>query len=100
MTSGELQGQALNEKINADVQLIYELMLENKEKIDNLEKKLKKEGAQNNNLKKIIDRLNAQMKEKSLEIIQLNKALEGKNIEIEGLSFKIEGLQFTRNNFV
>ena len=93
MASEEGTGQAIEDQINQDIQLIYDLMLQNKEKISELEKQLKQSGTNNDNLNKFVSRLNKQLKDKTLEIIKLNEMLENKNYEIAGLNFTVDGLQ-------
>ncbi|MBI9060444.1 MAG: hypothetical protein JEZ14_00545 [Marinilabiliaceae bacterium] len=83
----------IEDQINQDIQLIYDLMIKNKEKISELEKELKKSGTNNSNLNKLVSRLNKQLKDKTLEIIKLNEMLENKNYEIAGLNFTVDGLQ-------
>ncbi|MCU4177154.1 hypothetical protein [Carboxylicivirga sp. N1Y90] len=93
VSSGETTGKALEDRINRDIQLIYELMLQNKEQISKLEKNLKQSGTNNANLNKLVNRLNKQLKDKTLEIIKLKKQLEDQSLEITQLNFTIEGMQ-------
>lgn len=82
------------EAINQDIHMIYELMLQNKEHIENLEKKLKKTGADNNEIRKLVSGLNEQLETKSLEIAQLQKNLQEKNILIDELNYEVMGLSY------
>lgn len=93
VSSGEYVDPSIRTRINSDIQAIYDLMLMNKEKISELEKHLKASDRKNENLNKLVGRLNKQLKEKTLEIIQLNELLAQKNIEIADLNFTIDGLQ-------
>ena len=93
VSSGEASGKALEDRINSDIQLIYDLMLQNKEQISKLEKDLKQSGTNNANLNKLVNRLNKQLKDKTLEIIQLKQQLENQSLEITELNFTIDGLQ-------
>jgi len=93
VASGEASGKALEDRINSDIQLIYDLMLQNKEQISKLEKDLKQSGTNNANLNKLVTRLNNQLKEKTLEIIKLKQQLENQSLEITELNFTIDGLQ-------
>lgn len=95
ISNNEAGGPSLEEKISGDIQLIYNLMTENKEKIDKLEEQLKQSGSSNTNLKKVVNRLNQQMKEKTLEIVRLNQILEEKNLEIVKLNFTVDDLKGT-----
>ncbi len=80
------------EAINQDIHMIYELMLQNKEHIQNLEKKLKKSSADNIEIRKLIGSLNEQLQAKSAEILQLQESLLQKNIVIDELNYEVIGL--------
>lgn len=82
----------IQKKINSDIQDIYNLMLANKETIAELEQKLKSSGSKNKGLNDLVAGLNRQLKEKSVEIIELNEKLANKNIEISTLNFTMEGM--------
>ena len=90
----ETGGKALEDRINRDIQVIYDLMLQNKEQITQLEKQLQHSGSNNTNLNKLVKRLNAQLKNKTIEIIQLQQKLESQSLEIDDLNFTIDGLQW------
>ncbi len=85
---------ATGEAINQDIHMIYELMLQNKEYIQNLEKKLNKSTADNIEIRKLIGGLNEQLQAKSLEIVQLQEDLQKKNILIDELNYEVMGLSF------
>ncbi len=93
VASTETGGEALEESINRDIQVIYDLMLQNKEQISKLEKQLQQSGANNTNLNKLVKRLNAQLKDKTIEIIKLQQQLESQSLQIADLNFTIDGLQ-------
>ncbi|MBK3518067.1 Cbp1 family collagen-binding glycoprotein adhesin [Carboxylicivirga marina] len=93
VANNENGGEALEDRINRDIQVIYELMLQNKEQISQLEKQLQQSGSNNTNLSKLVKRLNSQLKDKTVEIIQLQKKLESQSLQITDLNFTIEGLQ-------
>jgi len=86
-------GQSLEDRINNDIKVIYELMVKNKEQITNLEKQLQQSASNNTNLNKLVKRLNSQLKDKTVEIIKLQKQLESQSLQITDLNFTIEGLQ-------
>jgi len=92
MTTPEGNSEQLQDKINNDIQDIYNLMLANKERIAELEQQIKKSSSDNKNLTNLVSRLNKQLKEKSDEIIKLNEMLNNKNIEIASLNFTVEGM--------
>jgi predicted nucleic acid-binding Zn-ribbon protein len=93
VANNENGGEALEDRINRDIQVIYDLMLQNKEQISQLEKQLKQSGSNSTNLSKLVKRLNAQLKDKTVEIIQLQRQLESQSLKIADLNFTIEGLQ-------
>ncbi len=92
MATPEGNSQSTKERINNDIQDIYDLMLANKQKIADLEYKIKKSGGENKNLSNLVSNLNRQLKDKSTEIIELREQLSSKNIEIASLNFTVEGM--------
>ena len=68
-------------------------MVQNKEKIAQLESQLKSSGAKNANLNKLIAGLNKQIETQAAEIERLNGVLAEKDIEIGHLSHSIRGLK-------
>ncbi|MBN2164842.1 MAG: hypothetical protein JW717_01050 [Marinilabiliaceae bacterium] len=85
--------EKITDQINNDIKLIYDLMVQNQEKISLLEKQLRSSKSNNSKLDKFIASLNNQLSEKSNEIVQLKEQLKQKNVEISDLSFAIDGLQ-------
>ena len=83
----------VKEKINNDIAAIYDLMLENKKKIAELENKLKLDNKNNASLQSLVRRLNKQLETKAVEIAKLEEELKKKNIEIKHLNFTIAGLE-------
>ncbi len=92
MSTPEANADQIQDKINSDIQDIYNLMLANKERIAELEQQIKKSGTDNKNLTNLVSRLNKQLKDKSVEIIELRELLNTKNIEIASLNFTVEGM--------
>ncbi len=86
-------GQAIEDQINNDIKAIYDLMLQNKEQIAKLEKQLTQSANNNNDLNKMVKRLNSQLRDKSLEIAELQRQLASQNLKINDLNFTIEGLE-------
>jgi len=93
VANSEDGGQSLEDRINNDIQVIYDLMLKNKEQISQLEKQLQQSASNNTNLNKLVKRLNTQLRDKTVEIIKLQKQLESQSLKITDLNFTIEGLQ-------
>jgi len=90
-TDGELDATA-KDQINEDILTIYELMLENKETITALKKKLSTASYKNTELQKTIDLFTASIDEKDKEIITLKDQLAKLNIDIESLNVQIADL--------
>lgn len=93
VSSGDKVNTSMKEQINRDIQMIYDLMVQNKEKITQLESQLKGSGAKNANLNKLIAGLNKQIEVQAMEIERLNSVLEAKDIEIKSLSHSVRGLK-------
>lgn len=94
LSAGEAKSnEKITDQINNDIKLIYNLMVQNQERISQLEKQLRSSKRENSNLKKLIESLNNQLKERSIEIVALKEQLKEKNVEIADLSFTIDGLQ-------
>ena len=90
-TEGDVQPE-VKEQINRDINMIYEMLQQNKKTIADLRSKLKKSNAQVSSLEEMINRMTRQMEEKDVEIGQLRDKLEQMNIKIEILSSNIETL--------
>lgn len=82
------------DQINEDINFIYDLMIENKDKVAQLEKQLKRAGINNNELQKTIKNLRIKLQEKDAEILQLREELKTMNIKVDELGYKIDTLQF------
>lgn len=80
------------EQIKQDIQLIYELALKNRKKIDELQKKLKDEKGYTSNLKKMIENLEKQLSERDAQIVALKDELAKMDIVVENLSIQIDQL--------
>jgi len=88
---GDYEGIS-KEQINEDINLIYELMLENKNKIEELEKQLKNAGVERGRLNKLVESLTRELKEKGEEIVRLNEMLIVKNEQIVKLNVTVSDL--------
>lgn len=82
-------------QINQDVQMIYNLMLENKEKVAELEQQLKNAGIANKDFQKTIAHLKNKLQEKDLEILQLKVKLENLDVKVDELNYSIDTLNFS-----
>ncbi len=89
------------EKIQESINIIQQLMDENKAKIDALNKKIKSSGKQNKQLEELIANLNQQIVDKEKEITQLKEQLATLNIRVEILAKEKDSLtQVTNDNKV
>lgn len=89
--SGDIKGTSADQ-INQDIQMMYDLMMQNKQRIQELESQMKKAGVDNASLRKIINGLNQELTEKSEEIARLNQLLHDKNLQIEQLNYTVGNL--------
>ncbi|MDR1610638.1 MAG: hypothetical protein LBS08_03905 [Candidatus Symbiothrix sp.] len=87
-TPGELSPSA-KDKIRADMQFVTETLSKNKEKIAELEKKLKSSAIQSKQLQQTLDNLRIQLDEKTTALVALNEELERKDRKIAELSDNI-----------
>lgn len=91
--SGDTKGRA-GEQINEDIQLIYDLMVQNKDRIQQLESQMKNSGVDNSKLNKLVAGLNQQLQDKSKEILALQDQLEQRDVHITHLSNELFTLNY------
>jgi len=84
--------QTSKDKINEDILAIYELMKKNKETIARLERKLKKSNIKASEFKKMIARMQEEIRSKDEQIESMKNDLARLNIDIDNLNEKIEDL--------
>ncbi|MBN1338018.1 MAG: hypothetical protein JXA03_01770, partial [Bacteroidales bacterium] len=84
--------KAQKDQINEDINKIYELLLENKQKVASLKKQLGNTNFQIGELEKMIDNLGKEIEVKDAEIEQLRADLEKMNIKITKLTQDVEEL--------
>lgn len=80
-------------RINDDIQLIYQLMQDNKKKINSLNKKMKNANIRISELEKMLDNLSKQIVQKDTELAELKTKLENMNIEIAELTTTVDELK-------
>ncbi len=80
------------DKINEDINFIYDLLKQNKQKLQDLQKKLSSSDIKIAELNKMINRLNQKLSDKGIEVELLKEKLADMNIEIEILSKNIDSL--------
>jgi DNA repair exonuclease SbcCD ATPase subunit len=90
-TSGELT-PSTRERIQTDMQFITETLNKNKEKITELENKLKNSSVQSSKLQQTLTNLRAELDQKTSALVALNEELERKNQQIGQLSESITTL--------
>lgn len=87
----ELKATA-KERINENIAAINELMKENRQKIAELNRKLKNSSGKNHKLQKMVESLNAQMAEKDSELASLNEQLAALNANVALLQTSVDTL--------
>ena len=92
--TGDTQGHA-GEQINQDIQLIYDLMVQNKERIQQLERQAKAAGVDQGKLNKLISGLEQQLQEKTEEIIVLQEQLAQRDLTITHMSGELMELSYS-----
>lgn len=80
------------DKMKENINFIRKTMKENKEKIAELESKLKTSGNDNASLKKIVKGLNQQLSEKASQIAKLQEQIAQKDVIIDELGDSVKSL--------
>ena len=93
--NSENPNKSQKQKIASDLTSINNLLEQNREKIADLDKKLKNSWYQNSKLRKLTDRLKTKLEVKETEIIALNEKVAKLNIEVENLHGKVTELNGT-----
>lgn len=88
----EGENQDINETVTNDMQLIFDLMEDNKATIADLERRLENNKEKFEKFEKVILRLNKQIKEKDVQIDLLKNQLDQQDIAINDLSDDIAKL--------
>jgi hypothetical protein len=76
------------DQINSDIQLIYDLLGQNKQKVASLSKRLKSSNLKIDELELAVTNLTNQLVEKEAEITDLKTALEALNVDFANLKTK------------
>ncbi|MDR3341079.1 MAG: hypothetical protein LBT25_13515 [Candidatus Symbiothrix sp.] len=79
-------------RIHSDMQFVTETLNKNKEKIAELEKKLKKSSINSSKLQQVVNDLRAELEQKTMALVTLNDELERKNQQISELSESVSTL--------
>ena len=80
------------DQINEEINDIYNLLKETREKLENTKSKLGKSNTELSEMTKMLDRLSAQLEEKNKEIVELRAELESMNIKITSLTENVTEL--------
>lgn len=88
---GELQASA-KERINENISAINQMMNENRQKIADLNKKLRQSGGKNKKLQRMVEALTAQMADKDRELASLNEKLASLNANVAQLQISVDTL--------
>jgi DNA repair exonuclease SbcCD ATPase subunit len=86
--SGELT-PSVKDKVRADMQFVTETLRKNKDKIAELDKRLKNSAYQSKQLQQTLNNLRTQLDEKTMALVALNEELERKSQKITELSDNI-----------
>lgn len=82
------------QKINEDINLIYELMKDNKDKVEYLKQQLESAHINSTDLQNTINNLQVKLAEKNNEILELRKNLLDMNLTIDDLTYTLDTLIF------
>jgi len=89
--SGELT-PTTKERINSDMKLITEILEKNRQKIAELENKLKNSSFKSTQLQQTVNQLRVELDQKTMALVMLSEELESKNKQISELSESIDNL--------
>ena len=90
-TPGELT-PTTKERINSDMRLITEILGKNKEKIAELENRLKNSSVQSTQLQQTVNKLRVELDQKTMALVTLNEELERKSRQISELTASVDNL--------
>jgi predicted nucleic acid-binding Zn-ribbon protein len=93
--NSESQVKSSREKINEDIASINAMVKENRQKITELNRKLKNSGNKNAKLEKMIEALNSRIADKDKELADLNDRLTAMNANITQLQTSVDTLTAT-----
>ncbi len=91
-TTGTELNSDIKDRINDDIVIIYNLLQENKQKLNNLNDKLKRSNLKITELNKMIERLTDEINNRDAEISKLKEELTILNILVEDLTAGIDTL--------
>jgi len=83
---------SIKERVRSDMQLVTEILTKNKDKIAELELKLKNSSFKSSQLQKTIEGLRAELESKTKDLVAVNAELERKDRQISALSANVSAL--------
>lgn len=90
-TPGEFT-PSVKERVRADMQLVTNILTKNKEKIAELESKLKNSSVKSAQFQKTVESLRAELENKTKSLVALNAELERKDRQISDLTANVSAL--------
>lgn len=78
------------EMINNDIETIYEMMTENKKKLNYLRSELSKAGSEMKEFKTTVEQLTAQLNEKDMEMRELQAIIQQKDVDLQQLNERLD----------
>jgi chromosome segregation ATPase len=92
-TEGDVElEQSAKDKINEDIQTIYELMIDNKKKLNNLQSKLKSANLNIGKLESMVKELQTIIEQKTTQIDNMQDQLAHMDIVVEKLSTELANI--------
>lgn len=89
--SGE-KSKPAHEEVNEQINAIYDMLLQNRKKLNQMSHNVKSLSTKNKDLESIVERMTKQMEEKVVEIEVLRGQLERMEYQITGLNVKVDSL--------
>lgn len=77
------------EAINNDIEIIYEMMVENRKKLDYLRSQLNKSGSEVSEFRTTVEQLTATLNEKDQEIKELQSIIQQKDLDFQKLNDRL-----------
>ena len=96
--NAENPDQSQKQKIASTLTSINDILEQNRLNIANLDKKLKNSWYKNSKLRKLTDRLKADIAKKESDIIAMTEQVANLNIKVEGLTTDVSNLNTTVND--
>lgn len=95
VSANENPSAGKKQQIVTDLDLVRDLLEENKAKLESLDKKLKNSWYQNSKLKKLLAGLKSQIKEKDISINALSEQVAQLNVAVDSLNGQVTDLNGT-----